>query len=147
MPRKNGPDVHDGKAALPHEHGRSIDGNIFLSHVNGVQLDRYSNSAVDINEQRIQRIQSVEEALKSPTAEDDMSSDEDEVESISPIPPNLSSQKSAMSGEEYEMQSVDSTKTHVSTHRSQVGNKPTNTTGDQPVDSETLPDSIDSFCI
>ena len=36
---KNGPDLHEGKAALPHECGRSIDGNIFLFHVNGVQLD------------------------------------------------------------------------------------------------------------
>ena len=106
MPHKNGPDLHDGKAALPHEHRRSIDGNIFLSHVNGVQLDRYSNSAVYNNEQRIHRIQSVEEALKFPTAKDGMSSDEDEVESMSSTPPNLSSHISAMSWEEYEMQSV-----------------------------------------
>ena len=147
VPHKNGPYLHDGKAALPHEHGRSIDGNIFLSRVNGVQLDRYSNSAVDINEQRIHRIQSVEEALKFPTAKDDMSSDEDEVESISSTPPNLSSHISAMSGQEHEMQSVDSTKTHVATQRSHCGYKQTNTTGDQAVDSETLQDSIDSFCI
>ena len=102
---------------LPHERGRSIDGNIFLSHVNGVQLDRYSNSAVDINEQRIHGIQSIEEALKFPTAKVDMSSDEDEVESISSPHLGLSSHKSAMSGKEDEMQSVDSTKTNVSTQK------------------------------
>ena len=147
VPHKNGRDLHDGKAALPHEHGHSIHGNIFLSHVNGVQLDRYSNSAVGINEQRIHRIQSVEEDLKSPTAKDEMSSGKDEVECISSTPPNLSSHISAMSGQEYEMQSVDSTKTNVSTQRSHCGDKQTNTTSDQPVDSETLQDSIDSVCI
>ena len=69
------------------------------------------------------------------------------VESISSTPPNLSSHINAMPGQEYQMQSVDSTKTHVSPQRSQGGDKPTNTPGDQPVDSETLQDSIDSFCI
>ena len=148
VPHKNGPHIHDGKAALPHEHGRSMDGIIFPSHVNGVRLDRYSNSAVDINEQGIHRIQSVEEALKFPTAKVDTSSDEDEVESISSTPPNLSSHISARSGQEYEMQHVDSTKTNVSsTERSNCGDKETNTIGEQPVDSETLQDTVDSFCI
>ena len=83
MPHKIGLDLHEGKAALSLERGRSIDGNIFLSHVNGVQLHTYSNLVVDINEQRIHGIQCVEEALNFSTAKVDMSSDEDEMENIS----------------------------------------------------------------
>ena len=147
VPHKNGPDLHEGKVVLPHERGHSIDGNIFFSHVNRIQLDRHSNLAVDINEQCIHGIQSVGEALKFPTAKVDMSSDADEVESIRSTHPDLSSHQSGMSTKEDEMQSVDSTKTNVSMQKSHFGDKQTNTTSDQPVDSETLRDGIDSSCI